>query len=89
MTGSASWTRCPSCGCIAGPYATSSGNTRFNTIAKNAAGRSRRLSVSQPPPPLIIARNSRRVLALSRKAPSMRLVTMLTPSRWTPRVVMQ
>ncbi len=43
-------------------------------------------------PPLpgvpIIARNSRRVVGSSRKAPSMVLVTMLTPGLWTPRVVM-
>ena len=32
--------------------------------------------------------SSRRVSGSSRKAPSMRLVTMLTPGLWTPRVVM-
>jgi hypothetical protein len=46
----------------------------------------------QPTLPLpafpIIARNSRRVDGSVRKAPSMRLVTMLTPGLWTPRVVM-
>ena len=35
-----------------------------------------------------IARNSRRVDALSRKMPSMVLVTMVTPGLWMPRVVM-
>lgn len=44
-----------------------------------------------PSPPVclpIIAKNSRRVDGLSRKAPSIRLVTMTTPGLWTPRVVM-
>jgi len=36
----------------------------------------------------IKAMNSRRVAGLSRKAPSMRLVTMVTPGLRTPRVVM-
>ena len=46
-------------------------------------------SVRIPLPRLpIIASSSRRVVALSRKAPSMRLVTMVTPGLWTPRVVM-
>ncbi len=46
----------------------------------------------QPTLPLpefpIIARNSRRVEGSVRNAPSIRLVTMLTPGLWTPRVVM-
>jgi len=37
---------------------------------------------------LMIARNSRRVFGSVRKAPSMRLVTMLMPGLCTPRVVM-
>src|SRR5690606_33400484 len=36
----------------------------------------------------IMARNSRRVRGSSRKAPSMRLVTMFTPVLCTPRVLM-
>jgi hypothetical protein len=36
----------------------------------------------------ISARNSRRVRASLRNSPSIRLVTMATPGRWTPRVVM-
>ena len=36
----------------------------------------------------IMARNSWRVRGSSRKAPSMRLVTMVTPGLFTPRVVM-
>jgi hypothetical protein len=37
---------------------------------------------------LIIASNSRLVAVLSRNAPNIRLVTMVTPGLWTPRVVM-
>ena len=37
---------------------------------------------------LIIDNNSRRVAGLSRNAPSIRLVTIVTPGLWTPRVVM-
>ena len=37
----------------------------------------------------IIDKNSRRVEASSRKAPSMRLVTKVDPGLWMPRVVMQ
>ena len=36
----------------------------------------------------IMARNSRRVAGSARKPPSMRLVTMVTPGLWMPRVVM-
>ncbi len=47
-------------------------------------GPARALSLGGP----IMARSSRRVEGSSRKAPSMRLVTMQTPVLWTPRVVM-
>ena len=45
---------------------------------------------SRPYPPLLtIVTNSWRVIGLSRKHPSMRLVTMSVPGLRTPRVVMQ
>ena len=58
--------------------------------AANRAGRAEhnRLHWLQNYPHRIADRNSRRVSDPVRNAPSMVLVTILTPVLWTPRVVM-
>jgi predicted ATPase with chaperone activity len=67
------------------------GLSRAGATSENRAGRVRSgqpLATLIPPRMPIAAKNSCRVSALSRKTPSMRLVTMVTPGLWMPRVVM-
>jgi Mg-chelatase subunit ChlI len=79
---------CLSC---TGRRSSARGVSRAGATSENRAGRVRSgqpLATLIPPRMPIAAKNSCRVSALSRKTPSMRLVTMVTPGLWMPRVVM-